>query len=110
MILANMREKECTEYFKNVELEKRTPNSIIDLSVLQTQFPEIRNENIAYDDEEYILGVRGVASGIKDSHNHFVGAICVIGPSVRLSKDKLKKIASTVRDFAERISKALIAG
>jgi DNA-binding IclR family transcriptional regulator len=107
IILANMSEEDCVQYYQKVELEKRTPNSIIDLSLLQTQFPDIRRENIAFDDEEYVLGVRGVASGIRDGHNHIVGAICVIGPAVRLSKDTLKNLGPTVRSFAVRISKAL---
>jgi IclR family KDG regulon transcriptional repressor len=107
IILAYMSEEECAKYFKSITLEKRTPNSIIDLSILKTQFPEIRSENIAYDDEEYVHGVRGVASGIRDRHNNIVGAICIIGPSVRLSKDILKNMGPTVRSFAVRISKAL---
>lgn len=107
IILANMSEEEHIQYFKKTEMEKRTPNTIVDLPILKKEFPDIRNENIAFDDEEYVLGVRGVASGIRGSRGHIVGAICVIGPSVRLSKDTLKKMGPTVRSFAVRISKAL---
>lgn len=107
IILANMSEDESTRYLNSIKLEKRTPNTIIGVSILRSQFPEIRNENIAYDDEEYVLGVKGVASGIRDKHNNIVGAICVIGPSVRLSKDAVKNMALTVRSFAIRISRSL---
>lgn len=107
IILANMSEDKFTRYLNSIKLEKRTPNTIIDVPILRSQFTEIRNENIAYDDEEYVLGVRGVASGIRDKHKNIVGAICIIGPSVRLSKDVVKNMALTVRSFAIGISRAL---
>jgi IclR family KDG regulon transcriptional repressor len=107
IILANMSDEECARYFNSVRLEKRTPNSIVDVSILKAQFPDIKSENISYDDEEYVLGVRSVASGIRDEHKNIVGAICSIVPSVHLSRDSLKKMAPTVRSFAMRISIAL---
>lgn len=107
VILANMSEQECTRYFERVKPEQRTPNSITDFSKLGEQFPSIRCENIAYDDEEYNVGVRGVASGIRDSQNRVIGAICVIAPSIRMSRETQKNLGPTVRSFAARISRVL---
>ncbi len=107
IILANMSEEDCAKYFNHIKLEKRTPNTIVDVSTFIMQFPKIKTENIAYDDEEYALGVRAVASGIKDEHKNICGAICIIGPSVRLSNDLLRTLAPTVRSFAVRISTVL---
>jgi DNA-binding IclR family transcriptional regulator len=107
IIIANLSEEEFTKYFKGKQLESRTPNSIVDINVLRHQLPIIKREDIAYDDEEYALGVRGVASGIRNDQGKIVGAICIIGPSVRLSHAALKNIAPTVQKYAMRISRGL---
>jgi len=108
IFLASMSGNLFTEYINSVQLEKRTPHSIVDVSILKNHLPDIRRENVAYDDEEYTIGVSGVASGIIDAHKQVIGAIAVIGPSVRLSNDVLKNdIAPIVHTFARRISIAL---
>jgi IclR family pca regulon transcriptional regulator len=98
---------EFNRYFKDKKLESRTPNSVVDIDVLRRQLPDIKREDIAYDDEEYSLGVRGVSSGIRNDQGKIVGAICVIGPSVRLSIATLKNLAPTVQKYAMRISREL---
>jgi IclR family KDG regulon transcriptional repressor len=107
IIIANMRDDELNKYFKDKQLESRTPNSIVDINILMRQLPIIKREDIAYDDEEYSLGVRGVSSGIRNDQGKIIGAICVIGPSVRLSLDALKNISPTVQKYAMRISREL---
>jgi DNA-binding IclR family transcriptional regulator len=107
IIIANMTGDEFDRYFKDKKLESRTPNTVVDINVLRQQLLNIKREDIAYDDEEYSLGVRGVSSGIRNDHGKIVGAICIIGPSVRLSLATLKNLAPTVQKYAMRISREL---
>jgi DNA-binding IclR family transcriptional regulator len=104
VILANMGEEEFTNYCKYKKIERRTSNTIVNLSILKEQFLNIKKENIAYDDEEYYLGIRGVASGITIGDKRVLGAICILGPSVRLSLSRLKEIALTLKKVANEIS------
>ncbi|MGD0781072.1 MAG: IclR family transcriptional regulator [Dehalococcoidales bacterium] len=107
IILANMTEEELKKYYSNRQLERRTPNTIIDILELKKQLMIIQQVDIAYDDEEYALGVRGVASGLRNDQGKIVGAINVVGPSVRLSFPMLKNMAPTVQKYAMRISREL---
>ena len=107
IILAYMSEEELTTYFRDKQLESRTPNTITDINELKKQLKIVRQENVAYDDEEYSLGMRGVSSVIKDDQSKVVGALSVVGPSVRLNQTKMKNLAPIVKNYALRISREL---
>ncbi|HSW57582.1 MAG TPA: IclR family transcriptional regulator [Dehalococcoidales bacterium] len=85
-------------------LEKSTPNSITDFDELHKHLAVIKQQGFALDDEEYSLGVRGVASVFKDRKGTVMGAISVLGPSVRLSRERLREFAAAVKKFARQIS------
>ena len=44
-----------------------------------------------YDDEEYAVGVRGAASAWTNDEKYFIGAICILEPSIRLNLTRLKE-------------------
>src|SRR5258708_31411960 len=50
----------------NAGLERRTPRTMIDPAALTEELAKIRVRGYAIDDEEYELGVRGIASPIRD--------------------------------------------
>ena len=80
---------------------------ITSLAELKKHLLAVRQEGVAYDDEEQYVGVRNVAAVLKDNTGTVVGAIGVISPSVRLSRERMKEIAPDVRDCAGEISRAM---
>ena len=107
VILANLSSDELDSYYRDNKLEKFTPNTITDLDELKRQLATVRKEGFGYENEEQYLGVRNVAAVIKDDGGGVVGAIGVIGPTVRLSPERMKDIAPDVRGCALEISRAL---
>jgi IclR family transcriptional regulator, KDG regulon repressor len=67
----------------------------------------IRKEAIAFDDEEYALGVLGIASGIKDQEGKIVGSVGILAPLARQSHTKMLKFSPVLKKFAYEISKQL---
>ena len=52
----------------------------------------IKRESIAYDIEEYFIGIMSIAAPIKDNNGNTLGAVSLVGPSLRLNKLKLKQL------------------
>ena len=63
IFLADLTEKELETYFKNKSMKRCTPNTITDINTIRTHLINIRQEGIAFDDEEWGLGIRSVAAG-----------------------------------------------
>jgi IclR family KDG regulon transcriptional repressor len=105
-ILACLTESELRRLFAG-GLSKSTPNSITDFDDLKKHLLIVRQQGVAIDDEEYALGVRGVGAAFKDENNSVLGSITILGPSVRLSRERLRECASSVKDCAFRISAEL---
>jgi len=107
VILANIGRNQFNDIYKDRELERYTANTMTDLNDLKPQLAVIRQQGIAYDDEETYPHVRGIASVLKNFRGDVVGGVGVIGPTVRLTREKLKELVVPVRTCAEDISYAL---
>lgn len=86
------------------DLQQRTPNTITDPAALRDELALIRSNGYAIDNEEYELGMRGVAAPIKDDSGHSTAAVAVAGPTQRLGKRQLTSLADGVAKAAQGIS------
>jgi IclR family KDG regulon transcriptional repressor len=107
IFLASMSDDELQEYLKNTRLEQRTTNTIIDARKLSQQIARIRKEGVALDDEEYAVGVRGIAAGLYNVDSKVVGSIGILAPSARMSVGGMQQIGPPVKNSAIMISKQL---
>lgn len=107
VILASLTEAELGKYYQTKSIERYTPNTITNLEDLKRQLLTVRKEGVGYEDEEQYPGVRNVAAALRDNEGDVVGAIGVIGPTVRLTRERMRKIAPDVRECALEISRAL---
>jgi IclR family acetate operon transcriptional repressor len=105
-ILAELPETELQRYC-DTGLERSTPRTITEPDELQKHLLAIQREGVAYDDEEYAIGIRGTAAVLKNGERSVVGAICILGPSIRLNRARLKECGYLVRKYAEDISRGL---
>jgi len=105
-ILAELPPAEIQRYCSS-GLGKSSPKSITDPVELQKHLMIVHRDGVAYDDEEYEIGIRGAAAVIKNGEKSVVGAVCIMGPSLRLNKERLKQCGNQVRKCAESISREL---
>jgi DNA-binding IclR family transcriptional regulator len=84
-------------------LEAYTPNTGTDRAVLLRELEEVRRTGVAYDNEEYVMGVCAVAAPIRDAVGA-VGALTVEVPAHRFSgrEDALTRAVLRQRDLAHR--------
>jgi IclR family transcriptional regulator, KDG regulon repressor len=105
-IIAQWTEEELDKYFSR-DLERYTPNTITDLNDLKKHLMIIKKEGTAFDDEESYPGVRGISAALVNSEGRAAGAIAVIGPSVRLTRERISDYMPLVKDCALKISREL---
>ena len=104
IILSNMSDEDFNRYFNNQHLAKLMPNTIVDIDLMRKAIELIKRENIAYELEECVKDINGVAVGIKNNEGETMGALFIIGPAVRLTKEVISKMALSIRICASKIS------
>lgn len=88
-------------------LPRKTPHTITDIDALEAQLEGFRLQGYALDLEENDVGVNGIATSITDGLGEVAAAISVAGPSNRLTKDAMDRLAGDVVAAARAITAAL---
>lgn len=100
-ILAYLPDKRVDEIVEQHGLIASTPNTITDREELNDELIQIRENGVAFDDEERLKGLRCVAAPILSTNDRVLGAISVAGPSNRIRDNRFteelpKQILETV--------------
>ena len=103
LFLAHEEPQRVRAYAARTGLSGHTRNSITDISRLERDLAQVRQAELARDDEELELGVRCMAAGIYDDQSRLVAGLSVSAPADRLEESW----ADRVRATAAQISQAL---
>lgn len=106
-ILAFSNDEDVYGVWNTTSIEKRTPNTIVELEVLKKELAVIKERGYAIDNEENEPGVRCVGVPIFDRFNQVAGAISISGPTFRVTEAKVESIAQEVMKYAGLISMEL---
>lgn len=82
--LAALSDSDIKTLYRNVKLQQLTPRTKTKLQDVVAEMPAIRREGIAYDNEEYMSGLRCIAAPIRDFSSRTIAAM-----SLSLFKHKL---------------------
>jgi DNA-binding IclR family transcriptional regulator len=106
VFLAYMAKDQAARVIKSGSLPRFTDNSIIDPELYCEELEQVRKKGYAVDDEEYIRGVRAVASPLMGL-GQLRSAIWAVGFKTSLDDDKLKGLANDTQQAAEAISRRI---
>ena len=81
-----------------------TPHTIVSPRAMQAELTRVQDEGVAYDREEYRLGVECIAAPLLPTNNPCTAAISITAPSHKL---RLRQLAPTLRGAAADIVRAL---
>lgn len=81
-----------------------TPHTIVSPRAMQAELTRVQDEGVAYDREEYRLGVECIAAPLLPTNNLCKGAISITARSHKL---RLRRLAPTIRGAAADILRAL---
>ncbi|KZN23401.1 hypothetical protein A4G99_15490 [Haladaptatus sp. R4] len=87
-ILAHMSDEQIDRIIDQHGLPRRTEHTITDRDELDAELERVRREGVAFDDEERLDGMRGVATPILNQETgDLLGALTVAGPTHRVHGD-----------------------
>ena len=107
IFLAHMDDDELQKALTITELLPQTINTVTDIERLKQELALVKTESVATDNEEMEIGVKCIASPVKNSAGSVVAAISVSGPTARLSNKRVNEIKTLVKSCAVEVSRAL---
>jgi len=90
-----------------MEWPKLTPYTRTDPQQMAEEWQDVARSGLAYDLEEYIVGVRCLGAPVFGKDGRVVAGMGVMGPSSRLTPDELNRFEPLVRDAAARLSQEM---
>ena len=106
VFLAAMPEQQAAKMVKSKGLPRFTDNTIVDMDLYFNELRQVRENGFAVDDEEYILGVRAVASPLMGL-GQLQSAIWAVGFKASLDDEKMQIVAGETRKAAKAISRRI---
>ena len=103
-ILAHLEPLARRQHLSRLDLERFTPNSIVDRAELDRHLDLTKARGYAVSVEEQNGGISSVAAPILDHRARAIGAIAIIGPAYRLPVEGLHALGRDVMEAARRIS------
>lgn len=88
----------------DTELERFTPNTIVDVGELIRQLDLTKARGYAVSVDEQNVGISSVAAPVLNHRGEPIGAIGIVGPSFRLPIDRLHALGREVIEAARRTS------
>ncbi|MBC8158093.1 MAG: helix-turn-helix domain-containing protein [Alphaproteobacteria bacterium] len=106
-LLSTMPEREISRILHKHGLRRLTPNTIVSPAELRVALAEVREIGYGFDNEEHSFGVRCVAAPIFDERGEAVAAISVLGPTARISDERVPDLGARVCRAAKLVTAEL---
>jgi DNA-binding IclR family transcriptional regulator len=103
LFISTMTNEEILSYFSEKGLPQYTENSITDIDTFIKEIEEIRRLGYSVDIEEYLKGIRAVATLIRQDEKP-VAAIWFVGFSNSMIDERLNHIIRNLQHTADQIS------
>lgn len=91
-LLGTFSDEELDRYFRESKRERFTPSTVVDEKALRRQIKEARRTGYAMTDEEFSLGIIGIAR-LVTMGGEPVGSLSVAVPKVRFTDDLHARVA-----------------
>jgi IclR family acetate operon transcriptional repressor len=107
VMLAYMPGDEQDRVLLELDLKRRTPNSVGNLQELRTELFRVRKNGYAFDLEEHELHIRCVAAPIWDHTGSVQSSLSITAPAFRMPVIRLRQLAPLIQAAGRKISAEL---
>lgn len=90
-------------YAQRTGLPGKTPHSLTRLNALEKELDKIRRHDLAYDNEEAELGLRCIASPIRNDEGLIVAGLSISAPTDRHKPEWAEQIKATTVDISRAL-------
>jgi len=106
-ILASLSEEEARHILLTKGMPQLTQKTKTSVEEILQEFPDIRRQKVALDNEENELGIICLGTPVFDYSGRPIGGVSVSGPASRMHEKGLEQIAEALRKIGEDISTKL---
>lgn len=106
-ILAAYADEDVDAIIARHGLRRATEKSIGNAATLKADIAAIRTRGYSFDDEEFVLGLRCVASVVYDAEAEPLCAVSISGLSVRVTDDRIETLGKLVAEAARELTVTL---
>jgi DNA-binding IclR family transcriptional regulator len=107
VILAFRLENEVVRLFRGFKFTRRTPKTLSSLPDLLERLRVIGGQGYEVNDEEFEIGIRGLAVPLFNHTGSCIGAIGLAGPTLRISDEKINGMKEDLIAVGKTISMRL---
>jgi DNA-binding IclR family transcriptional regulator len=106
LLLASLGDRSRRRLIDGLNLEGYTPNTITDPARLEQACREIREQDFATNDQEFHLGLIGLAVPIRDGSGRIIAGLAMHSPLQRLGLEAACQHLPALREAAARMGAA----
>lgn len=103
-IMAFLPPAERAAIISQIRFERFTARTIATAAAFETELKRIRSAGYALDDEEHYEGIRCIAAPIFAYTGHAIASLCIVGPKVRLTRQRLKELRVPLLERTQALS------
>jgi DNA-binding IclR family transcriptional regulator len=103
-VLAWLPESLVNTIIKREGLPARTKNSITSVRLYRNELAIVREQGYAADTEEFQEGISAVSAPLFDSEERVMGALSIVGPAFRMTKEKMQLYGKRCAKAAAQLS------
>ena len=109
LFLSQMTKRAREKIYAAGPLQRFTEQTLTDPQALEKELQQIRAEGVAVNDQEYMVGLVGLAVPVPDPEREgrFAAALAIHAPQPRLDAEKIRGCVPVLRNAAERLSQVL---
>ncbi len=106
-ILATYSDEDVAAIIQRYGMRRLTPKSVVRAGELREALEGVRRDGYALDDEEFLTGLRCVASVVYNDQGEALAAISVSGLAARVPQERVPELGRLVRETARELTLAL---
>jgi DNA-binding IclR family transcriptional regulator len=107
VLLASLTEAERRDYYSRNTLEPLTARTITDVDRLERELEKVRTDGVAYDDEEYRLGLWIAAAPVYNGGGKVIAAAGIMVPTTDVNSETIQKYSTAIKSCAAMISQII---
>jgi DNA-binding IclR family transcriptional regulator len=107
VIVAFLPPAERAAVLAALKFEPHTVRTLVTRAAFESQLRRIRSAGYAVDDEEHHDGLRCIAAPVFAYTGYAVAALCIIGPKVRMTRQRLRELREPLLARARLLSTML---
>jgi IclR family KDG regulon transcriptional repressor len=107
ILLASLSEKERKAYYSRNRLLPFTKNTVTDVTKLKKELKNVKEEGVAFDKEEYRMGIWAIAAPVVNSLDSVIAAAGIIVLISHINDESIHKFTKAIRSCTGEISQVI---